>query len=126
MATKSENRDIIGESQNVVESHADACIGKSAQFHAERTDRELLGRPVARYSAVFLLRWKNVVESCRDAYRWWRTKFATERTDRELLGRPVARHSAVFVFGLINVVELGTLARQSRQNGEFWSFRAEF
>ena len=81
----------------VVISHADALVEKSAQFHAERTDRELLGRHVARYSAVFVFRWK-VVEACRDAYRWQKIKFATERTDRELLGRPVARYSAVFVF----------------------------
>ena len=30
----------------VVKSHADASIGKSAEFHAERTDRELLGLPL--------------------------------------------------------------------------------
>ena len=28
--------------------------------------RELLGRPVARYSAVFVFGWKKVVEPCRD------------------------------------------------------------
>ena len=49
---------------NAVESHADACTGKSAQFHAERTDRELLGRHVARYSAVVVL---DAVESHADA-----------------------------------------------------------
>ena len=39
----------------VVKLHADASIGKSVQFHAERTDRESLGHPVARYSAVVVL-----------------------------------------------------------------------
>ena len=39
-------------SKNLVESHADAFIGRPAQFPTERTDQELLGRPVARYSAV--------------------------------------------------------------------------
>ena len=42
----------------VVKSHADASIGKSAQFHAERTDREPLGRPVARYSAVVVFAYR--------------------------------------------------------------------
>ena len=42
-------------------SGADAFIEKSAQFHAERTDRELLGRLVARYSAVVVF----LVLKCR-------------------------------------------------------------
>ena len=48
----------------VVKSHTDASIGKSAQFHAERTDREPLGRSVARYSAVVVF---HVVKSHADA-----------------------------------------------------------
>ena len=43
--------------------HADAFIEKSAQFHAERTDRELLGRPVARYSGVVV---SDVIKSHAD------------------------------------------------------------
>ena len=54
----------------VVKSYADAFIEKSAQFHAERTDRELLGRPVARYSAVFVFGWKNVVELATSASKY--------------------------------------------------------
>ena len=60
------------------------------KFATESTDRELLGRPAARYWATFVFLWyKN---------QFFETKFATESTDRELLGRPVARYSATFVF----------------------------
>ena len=60
------------------------------KFATESTDRELLGRPVARYSAAFVFLWYKS--------QFCEIKFATERTDRELLGRPVARYSTVFVF----------------------------
>ena len=86
----------------VVKSYADAFIEKSAQFHAERTDRELLGRPVARYSGVVVFL---VVKSHADALIEKSAQFHAERTDREVLGRPVARYSAVFVFRWKNVVE---------------------
>ena len=86
----------------VVKSYADAFIEKSAQFHAERTDRELLGRPVARYSGVVVF---HVVKSHADAFVEKSAQFRAERTDRELLGRHVARYSAVFVFRWKNVVE---------------------
>ena len=66
----------------VVKSYADAFIEKSAQFHAERTDRELLGRPVARYSAILVL---DDVESHADACIGKSAQFHAERTDRELL-----------------------------------------
>ena len=59
-------------------------------FATETTDRELLGRPVARYSATFVFLWYKS--------QFCEIKFATESTDRELLGRPVARYSATFVF----------------------------
>ena len=82
----------------VVKSHADASIGKSAQFHAERTDRELLGRPVARYSGVVVFL---VVKSHADALIEKSAQFHAERTDREVLGRPVARYSGVVVFHVV-------------------------
>ena len=50
---------------HVVKSHADAFIEKSAQFHAERTNREVLGRPVARYSGVVVF---HVLKSHADAF----------------------------------------------------------
>ena len=50
---------------HVVKSHADAFIEKSAQLHAERTDREVLGHPVARYSGVVVF---HVVKSHADAF----------------------------------------------------------
>ena len=53
-------------SVGVVESHADAFTGRPAQFPTERTDREPLGRPVARYSAVLVF---HVVKSRRIARR---------------------------------------------------------
>ena len=86
----------------VVKSHADAFIEKSTQFHAERTDRELLGCPVARYSGVVVF---HVVRSHADAFIGRRTQFHAERADRELLGRPVAWYSAASVFQSKNVVE---------------------
>ena len=86
----------------VVKSHTDALIEKSAQFHAERTDREVLGRPVARYSGVVV---SHVVKSHADAFIEKSAQFHAERTDGEVLGRPVARYSAVFVFGWKNVIE---------------------
>ena len=78
--------------------HADACIGKGAQFHAERTDREPQGRPVARYSGVLVF---YVVKSHADASIGRRAQFHAERTDRELQGRPVARYSGVLVFYVV-------------------------
>ena len=78
----------------VVESQADASIGKSAQFYAERTDRELLGRLVARYLAAVMF---YAVKSHTDASIGKSAQFHAERTDRELLGCPVARYSAVVV-----------------------------
>ena len=65
------------------------------KFATERTDRELLGRPVARYSATFVFLWYKS--------QFCEIKFATERTDRELLGRLVARYSAVFLFYVVKV-----------------------
>ena len=76
---------------NLVESHADAFIGRPVQFPSERTDREPLGRPVARYSAVFVF---YVVKKRK--HRFSKIKFYAESFDRELLGRPVARYSTVF------------------------------
>ena len=79
----------------VVKSYADAFIEKSAQFHAERTDREVLGRPVARYSGVVV---SHVVKSHADAFIEKSAQFHAEGNDREVLGRPVARDSPVLVF----------------------------
>ena len=75
--------------------HADAFIWRPVQFPTERSDRELLERPVARYSAVVVF---HVVKSHTDAFIGKSAQFHAERTDREPLGRPVARYSAVVVF----------------------------
>ena len=83
---------------HVVKSHADAFIEKSAQFHTERTDREILGRPVARYSGVVV---SHVVKSHADAFIEKSAQFHAERTDREVL----ARYSGLFLFRWKNVVE---------------------
>ena len=78
--------------------HADASIEKSAQFHAERTDREVLGCPMARYSGVVVF---HVVKSHADAFIEKSAQFHAERTDRDVLGRPVARYSGVVVFHVV-------------------------
>ena len=67
---------------HVVKSHTDASIGKDAQFHAERTDREPLGCPVARYSAVVVF---HVVASAGIAKR---NQFV--KSSRNVLGLPRA------------------------------------
>ena len=71
---------------------------QSRQFHAERTDREPLGHPVARYSTVVAF---HVVTSHADAIIGRCMQFHAERTDREPLGRPVARYSAVVVLHVV-------------------------
>ena len=60
----------------------------------ETSDRELLGRPVARYSASFVFQWKS--------------NFDTETSDGELLGYPVVR-SPSFLFLLLLLLLLVSL-----------------
>ena len=43
--------------ENGLESHGDAFKRCAAQFGAEQFQRELLGRPGARYSAIFVFLW---------------------------------------------------------------------
>ena len=47
------------------ESCRDPYWWQKIKFATERTDRELLGRPVARYSAVFVFRWNNAFRGCK-------------------------------------------------------------
>ena len=74
-----------------IESHGDAFKRCAAQFAFQSFDRELLGRLVARYSAVFVFYIAHVVESHADAFKRCTTQFAFQRSDRELLGCRVAR-----------------------------------
>ena len=83
---------------DLVESHTDTFIGRPTQFPTERTDRELLEHPAARYSAVLVL---HVVEWHANACIGGPAQFPTERTDREPLGRSVVRYSAALVFDVV-------------------------
>ena len=101
--------------QDHIKSCGDAPRFMEIRFVIEPCRRELLGCPVARYSAAFVNRREfsddaqkkllscfrlvvqNLVESYVDAPTFMEIRFAIEPYRRELLVCPVARYSAAFV-----------------------------
>ena len=61
--------------------YADAFKRCAAQFAVEWSPREFLGRPGARYSAVFVFYLENRIESHGDALKRCAVQFAFQCTD---------------------------------------------